>query len=46
MEPARSEDRHESERAETERSQPSAKQAAFTPSFASEGLERLRDSHC
>ncbi|MBK3666062.1 hypothetical protein JJE66_33175 [Bradyrhizobium diazoefficiens] len=46
MEPERSEDRHESDQQPTERSQPSAKQAAFTPPFAFEGLERVRDSHC
>ena len=39
-------DRHASEPAETKRSEPDAEQAAFTAPFASEGLERVRDSHC
>lgn len=46
MEPERREDQHASERTETERSEPRPAQAAFTAPFASEGLERLRDSHC
>ncbi|MBR1172579.1 hypothetical protein JQ617_01305 [Bradyrhizobium sp. KB893862 SZCCT0404] len=40
------EDNHASEPAESKRSEPNAEQAAFTAPFASEGLERLRDSHC
>lgn len=44
MEPERKEDHHSSERTETERSP--SEQTAFTPPFASEGLERVRDSHC
>ena len=40
------EDRRPSEPTDTKRSEPAAEQAAFTAPFASEGLERVRDSHC
>lgn len=46
MEPKHREDQTDPERAQTERSVPGADQAAFTPPFVSEGLERVRDSHC
>lgn len=46
MEPERNETEHASERTEGQRAPSGVKQPAFTPSFASEGLERLRDSHC
>ena len=38
-------DNRDAEPQQTEHSEP-AGQTAFTPPFASEGLERLRDSHC
>lgn len=46
MEPERSEDRHESDQQPTERSESNAEQTIFTPPFATEGLEQVRDSHC
>jgi hypothetical protein len=46
MEPKRSEADNASEVAETQHVVAGAKQPEFTPPFASEGLERLRDSHC
>jgi hypothetical protein len=39
-------DPNASEPADTKRSEPNAEPAAFTAPFASEGLERVRDSHC
>jgi hypothetical protein len=38
-------DNRDAEPQQTGRSEP-AEQTAFTPPFVSEGLERLRDSHC
>ncbi|WP_314961348.1 hypothetical protein [Bradyrhizobium cosmicum] len=46
MEPKHREDQNTPERAETDRSVPGANQAAVTAPFVSEGLERVRDSHC
>lgn len=41
------EDRHAPDQEqEAERSEQHAKQAALPTPFASEGLERVRDSHC
>jgi len=40
------EDHRTPEPADTKRSEPDAEQTAFTAPFASEGLERVRDSHC
>lgn len=45
MEPEHRED-PTPDRPDTGRSEPNAEQAAFKAPFASEGLERLRDSHC
>lgn len=45
MEAQQHDERHESN-TQTEPSASAAEQAAFTPPFASEGLERVRDSHC
>ncbi|MEY9132235.1 hypothetical protein ACVIWV_001888 [Bradyrhizobium diazoefficiens] len=45
MEPEHRED-PTPDRPDTGRSEPDAEQAAFNAPFASEGLERLRDSHC
>ena len=39
-------DRRAPDPTEPKPAQPSAEQTAFTPPFASEGLERVRDSHC
>jgi hypothetical protein len=39
-------DPNASEPADTKRSEPNTEQAAFNAPFASEGLERVRDSHC
>jgi hypothetical protein len=46
MEPERNETDHAAERTKAQRAGPGVKQPAFTPSFASEGLESLRDSNC
>ncbi len=46
MEPEHREDNTTPDRAETEHSTSAAERTAFTPPFASEGLERIRDSHC
>jgi hypothetical protein len=46
MEPNHREDQHASEPQVPERSTPNTDQAGFTAPFASEGLERVRDSHC
>ena len=46
MEPERSDTDHASERTEAQRAALGVKLPAFTPSFASEGLESLRDSNC
>ena len=46
MEPEHREDNTTPDRAETERPTPGANRTAFTPPFASEGLEGIRDSHC
>jgi hypothetical protein len=46
MEPERNETDHASELTEAQRRAADVQQPAFTPPFASEGLERLRDSHC
>jgi len=46
MEPKRREDRTAPDRKPSEPSASSAAQVALTAPFASEGLERLRDSHC
>lgn len=46
MEPKLNETDHASEPTEAQRKASGAKQPASTPPFASEGLERLRDSHC
>lgn len=46
MELEHREDHSDMERQKTERSEPPAEPATFTTPFASEGLERVRDSHC
>jgi hypothetical protein len=46
MEPNLRQDRHAPDLADTNRPDPKAEQTAFTPPFATEGLEQLRDSHC
>lgn len=46
MEPKHREDRTASDRQVPERSAPNTDKTTFTAPFASEGLERLRDSHC
>jgi len=46
MEPKNRKDHDAAERAKTERTPSSAETTAFTVPFASEGLERVRDSHC
>lgn len=46
MEPKRSETDDAAEPTDAQRSAACAKQPAFRPSFASEGLEGVRDSHC
>jgi hypothetical protein len=46
MEPKTDETDHASELSEAQRKAAGVKQPAFTPPFASEGLERVRDSHC
>ncbi|MCS3504024.1 hypothetical protein M2189_006459 [Bradyrhizobium japonicum] len=46
MEPEHREDNTTPDRAETERPTSGADQAPLTAPFASEGLERVRDSHC
>jgi hypothetical protein len=46
MEPDHREDQHETEPQATERSMKSTERHEFTAPFASEGLERVRDSHC
>ncbi|WP_342740350.1 hypothetical protein [Bradyrhizobium sp. B117] len=46
MELEHREDRTDRDRQATKQSVPNADQAAFTPPFASEGLEQVRDSHC
>lgn len=46
MEPKRNETDHASELTEAQRKAAGVKQPAFTPSFANEGLEGVRDSHC
>jgi hypothetical protein len=46
MEPVQREDHTASDDPATERSVPSTERQAFTAPFASEGLERVRDSHC
>jgi hypothetical protein len=46
MELEQHDERHESNRQHTEPAAPRAEQAAVDPPLASEGLERLRDSHC
>jgi hypothetical protein len=39
-------DRRAPDPTDTKRPEPNAEQTTFTPPFASEGLERVRDSHC
>lgn len=46
MELEHREDRADKDAPATEQSATNADQAAFTPPFASEGLEQVRDSHC
>ncbi|MBM7483653.1 hypothetical protein ACVWWI_003031 [Bradyrhizobium sp. USDA 3686] len=46
MEPKHRKDHDAAERAETERTPSSVEKTAVTVPFASEGLERVRDSHC
>jgi hypothetical protein len=46
MEPEHRNDHDAAERAKTERTPSNAEKPAFTVPFASEGLERVRDSHC
>ena len=46
MEPERNETDHASERTEAQRTTSGVAQPVFIPPFASEGLERVRDSHC
>lgn len=46
MELERNEDRGAPERTEAERSSSSPEQTVFVPPFATDGLERIRDSHC
>jgi hypothetical protein len=46
MEPELREDHRPSDRTEKKVSEPKAEQTAFTAPFTSEGLERVRDSHC
>jgi hypothetical protein len=46
MEPEHRKDQDAAERAKTERTPSNAEKPAFTVPFASEGLERVRDSHC
>lgn len=46
MEPDRNDTDHASEPTEAQRAAPVVRQPAFIPPFASEGLERVRDSHC
>ncbi|MET4387825.1 hypothetical protein ABIB73_003582 [Bradyrhizobium sp. F1.4.3] len=46
MEPERNETDHASEQTEAQRTASAVKQPVLTPPFASEGLERLRESHC
>jgi hypothetical protein len=46
MEPQHRDEAQESERRQTEKSTSSGKHAVVKPPFASEGLERVRDSHC
>lgn len=46
MEPKQREDQTGSARQAREPAAPNPDQAAFTAPFASEGLERVRDSHC
>lgn len=46
MEPKPREDHAAPDRKTTEQSTSNPSQATFTTPFASEGLERVRDSHC
>ncbi|EIG62697.1 hypothetical protein ABIB90_003010 [Bradyrhizobium sp. JR4.1] len=46
MEPKPRKDHDATERAKTERTPSSVEKTAVTVPFASEGLERVRDSHC
>ncbi|SFI35083.1 hypothetical protein SAMN05216525_107223 [Bradyrhizobium sp. Gha] len=46
MELEQRDERHESNPQRTEPVARRAEQAAVNPPFASEGLERVRDSHC
>ena len=46
MELDRREDQHKLEPQGTERSTANTEKREFTAPFASEGLERVRDSHC
>ncbi|WP_234679096.1 hypothetical protein [Bradyrhizobium monzae] len=46
MEPKRNETDHAPELTEAQRKDAGVKQPAFTPPFASEGPEGVRDSHC
>lgn len=46
MEPGHREDETAPDPQATERSRPNNDQEALTVPFASEGLERVRDSHC
>jgi hypothetical protein len=46
MEPEHRKDSDAAERAKPERTPSSAEKAVSTVPFASEGLERVRDSHC
>lgn len=46
MEPGQREDETAQDRQATERSTSNTDQEALTVPFASEGLERVRDSHC
>jgi hypothetical protein len=46
MQPELRKDHQTSVSTEPKRSEPKPEQATFTVPFASEGLERVRDSHC
>lgn len=46
MEPEQRKDHDAAERTKTERTPSNTEKATSTVPFASEGLERVRDSHC
>ncbi|WP_426419070.1 hypothetical protein [Bradyrhizobium genosp. A] len=46
MELEQHDERHDQDRRQTEKSVSPAEQAVVNPPFASEGLEKVRDSHC